>query len=468
MKGVFFLLWLTFYCLISSAQESVPVRLKQLSPERQLVNFFALDSTLQSKLHVNYELILSQGKWHAIGNGDGQVFTPENGKWKRIDKTRLEGYHYGAFLFDCNGTLMKYGGYGFWRNHGMFVKFNKALGDWQIQPCDRDLPFSGNLAYFSRKENSLYSFGNFIYNQSKSEEKKFLDSLYRIDLLTMKWENLGKLNETLINNYHLHYRSTTLSDNTGCFVLPISTDSTALFLNFETKKYSVYNSKNNSRLFRFFRELPPNQQLYSDSYGLKILSNDTLMNIDSITWESALSKPIESANINESQPTKSVFKYYILAGGIGVTLGLLLVMYLFKKKKSRISADLPPTVLASTATLDLSIANTIVFGGASYPIDSIVYSVIVKFSQQDATTIDLNEWLGLENKQPENQKKQRAEWIKRMNSLFQSIGFKEEAFTRERQETDKRMFVYKMNPKLKPNSVLRESSNEEETNTSLL
>jgi hypothetical protein len=239
-------------------------------------------------------------------------------------------------------------------------------------------------------------------------------------------------------------------------------------LNFETKKYSVYNSKNNSRLFRFFRELPPNQQLYSDSYGLKILSNDTLMNIDSITWESALSKPIESANINESQPTKSVFKYYILAGGIGVTLGLLLVMYLFKKKKSRISADLPPTVLASTATLDLSIANTIVFGGASYPIDSIVYSVIVKFSQQDATTIDLNEWLGLENKQPENQKKQRAEWIKRMNSLFQSIGFKEEAFTRERQETDKRMFVYKMNPKLKPNSVLRESSNEEETNTSLL
>jgi hypothetical protein len=267
MKGVFFLLLLNFYCLISSAQESVPIRLRQLKPNRELTNFLRLDSLQQTKANVNYELILSHGRWYAIGDGDGQVFISENGNWKRIDKTRLEGYHYRAFLFDCNGSLMKYGGYGFWRNHGMFVKFNEALGDWQIQPSDRDLPFSGNLAYFSRKENSLYSFGNFIYNQSMSEEKKFLDSLYRIDLLTMKWENLGKLNETLINNYHLHYRSTTLSDNTGCFVLPISTDSTALFLNFETKKYSVYNSKNNSRLFRFFRELPPNQQLYSDSYG---------------------------------------------------------------------------------------------------------------------------------------------------------------------------------------------------------
>lgn len=437
--------------MISSAQESVPVRLKQLSPERQLVNFFALDSTLQSKLHVNYELILSQGKWHAIGNGDGQVFTPENGKWKRIDKTRLEGYHYGAFLFDCNGTLMKYGGYGFWRNHGMFVKFNKASGDWQIQPSDRDLPFSGNLAYFSRKENSLYSFGNFIYNQSMSEEKKFLDSLYRIDLLTMKWENLGKLNETLINNYHLHYRSTTLSDNTGCFVLPISTDSTALFLNFETKKYSVYNSKNNSRLFRFFRELPPNQQLYSDSYGLKILANDSIVILDSISWEAAIDQPVESSNLIDGKTPTIAFKYSLLLGGLGLFFGILVLFYLYKRKKSKPVATYVPPVQSFSRTLDLSISNTIVFQGAMYPIDTADYLVIQKLAQQDATTIDLNDWLGLENKQPENQKKQRAEWIKRMNTFFQSIGFNDDAFKRERLETDKRMFVYKMNSVLKQN-----------------
>jgi hypothetical protein len=77
--------------------------------------------------------------------------------------------------------------------------------------------------------------------------------------------------------------------------------------------------------------------------------------------------------------------------------------------------------------------------------------VIQKLAQQDATTIDLNDWLGLENKQPENQKKQRAEWIKRMNTFFQSIGFNDDAFKRERLETDKRMFVYKMNSVLKQN-----------------
>ena len=451
MKGIFFLLWLTFYCLVSSAQESVPIRLKQLKPNRELTNFLRLDSLQQTKPNVNYELILSHGNWYAIGDGDGQVFISENGNWKRIDKTRLEGYHYQAFLFDCNGSLMKYGGYGFWRNHGMFVIFNEAIGDWQIKPSNRDIPFCGNLAYFSRKENALFTFGNFIYDQSMSEEKKFLDSLYRIDLITMQWDNLGKLNSTFIDKYHLHYRLNTLSGNSGCFVLPISTDSTALFLDFETKKYSVYNSKNNSRLFHFFRELPANQQLYSDSYGLKILSNDSIVIFDSISWEAALDQPIETSNLIDGNAPTIAFKYSLLLGGIGLVFGILVLFYLYKRKKSKSNSITAPTAQSFSSTLDLSISNTIVFQGAMYPIDSADYLVIQKLAKEDATTIDLNEWLGLENKQPENQKKQRAEWIRRMNSFFYTIGFTEEAFIRERIETDKRMFVYKMNIILKQN-----------------
>ena len=449
MKGIFFLLWLSFICLISSAQEIVPTELKQFKPERQLTNFLPLDSTEQTKPFVNYHLILSHGKWYAIGNGDGQVFTPENGKWKRIDKTRLEGYHYGAFLFDCNGTLMKYGGYGFWRNHGMFVYFHEHLGDWQIKPSDRDLPFSGNLAFFSRKENALYSFGNYHYNQSMSEEKIYLDSLYRIDLLQMKWKSLGKLNEILRDKYHLHFRLNSLPNSKGCFILPISTDSTALFFNFETLKYAVYNSKNNPYLFKFFSELPSNQQVYSDVYGIKILSNDTFANSDSIDWEHALENPIEMGELLHIEQPNALFRYSMIATGIGLISGILLIYYLYKKKNKLKNTKQNVAPVNGTPTLDLSILNTIIFEGAMYPIDSSDYFVIGKLSQQDASTLDLNEWLGLENKQPENQKKQRADWIKRMNAFFNSIGFKEEAFNRERQETDKRMFVYKMNTKLK-------------------
>ena len=451
MKGRFFLLALCFLCLFSSAQEIVPVKLKQLHPYRQLINFLSLDSIQQSKPQVNYELILSHGNWYAVGNGDGQVFKSENGEWKRIDKTRLEGYHYGAFLFDCNGTLMKYGGYGFWRNHGMFVYFHEYIGDWQIQPSDKDLPFSGNLAYFSRKENTLYSFGNYIYNQSLSEEKKFLDSLYRIDMLKMKWENLGKINYTLTEKYHLHYRQITLSNNQGCFVLPISTDSTALFLDFEKLKYSIYNSKDNARLFHFFKELPDNQQVFSDSYGLKILNSDDITTIDSIPWEIALANPQETSNLIEQQTTIVSLKYSFVFLGIGLTIGVIIFFYIRNRKKSKQVNPIISTTYSSSTTLDLSILNTIIFQGAMYPIDSADFTVLKNFLQQEASTIDLNEWLGLENKQPENQKKQRAEWIKRMNLFFYSIGFKEEAFHRERLETDRRMFVYKMNIKLKAN-----------------
>lgn len=461
MKGIYFLLGVIFYSLISSAQEPVPARLTQFKPNRQLSNFLKLDTVEQSKPNANYQLILSHGKWYAVGNGDGQVFSPENGKWNRVDETRLEGYHYGAFLFDCNGTLMKYGGYGFWRNHGMFVYFHEPTGDWKIQPSDRDLPFNGNLAYFSRKENTLYSFGNFEYNQSTSEEKKFLDSLYRIDLLKMKWENLGKINFQIIDKYHLHYRLNTLANANGCFVLPISTDSSALFFNLETLKYSVYNSKNNPKLFRFFRELPTNQQVYSDSYGLKILACDSLINIDSISWEAALSNPIETSNLIEAEAPNVIFKHSLLLGAIGITFGLVLLAFLYKRKKHKLSNEKTQSTDSNINTIDLSIANTIIFEGAMYPIDSADYQVLQKFSQQDASTLELNDWLGLENKQPENQKKQRAEWIKRMNSFFNQIGFKEAAFNRERQENDKRMFVYKMNTKLKEKDDFEKSQTSE-------
>lgn len=449
MKDIIFLLGLILCCLFAGAQKNIPEKLHRLKPNRQLTNFLQLDPTEQSKPNENYQLILSHSKWYAVGNGDGQVFTSENGEWKRIDSTRLEGYHYGAFLFDCNGTLTKYGGYGFWRNHGMFVSFHEHLGDWQIQPCDREIPFSGNLAYFNRTENNLYTFGNYIYNQANSEDKTYLDSLYRIDMLKMKWENLGKLNSLVIDKFHLHYRINTLPGENGVFILPISTDSTALYFNFETLKYHIYNSKNNIRLFRFFKELPTNLQVFSDSYGLKILDMSTLSIVDSLTWGIALNQPIESSDLLERTTSTVDLQFPLILAAIGLLFGAFLVFTLVKRKTHVLKNTDITTSNRYSNILDLSISNTLVFKGAMYPIDYADYLVIQKFIQQDATTIELNDWLGLENKQPENQKKQRAEWIKRMNAFFKQIGFNEEAFYRERQETDKRMFVYKMNSELK-------------------
>lgn len=449
MKDIIFLLGLIYCCLFASAQKNTPEKLQRLKPNRQLNNFLQLDPYEQSKPNENYQLILSHGKLYAVGNGDGQVFTAENGEWKRIDSTRLEGYHYGAFLFDCNGMLTKYGGYGFWKNHGMFVCFHENLGDWRIQPCDREIPFSENLAYFNRTENNLYSFGNYIYNQANSEDKTYLDSLYRIDMLKMKWENLGKLNSIVVDKFHLHYRLNTLPSDNGVFILPISTDSTALYFNFETLKYYIYNSKNNIRLFRFFKELPANQQVFSDSYGLKILDMNTLSIVDSLTWGAALNQPIESSDLLDRTNSTVDLKLPLVLAAIGLLFGTFLVFTIVKRKSYvRKNAEITTSNHYSNI-LDLSISNTLVFKGAMYPIDHADYLVIQKFIQQDATTIELNDWLGLENKQPENQKKQRAEWIKRMNAFFKQIGFNEEAFYRERQETDKRMFVYKMNSILK-------------------
>jgi hypothetical protein len=179
----------------------------------------------------------------------------------------------------------------------------------------------------------------------------------------------------------------------------------------------------------------------------------TLSNVDSLTWEAALTDPIESSELLEIKTTTVNFKYSLIFGAIGLAFGIFLLIILIKRKKSVSKNVVDVRFTPYVNTLDLSILNTLIFEGAMYPIDNADYLVIQKFIQQDASTIELNDWLGLENKQPENQKKQRAEWIKRMNTFFKQIGFNEDAFHRERQETDKRMFVYKMNTKLKVNSA---------------
>jgi hypothetical protein len=180
---------------------------------------------------------------------------------------------------------------------------------------------------------------------------------------------------------------------------------------------------------------------------------ETLDNVDSISWEEATGQPLESSDLlDRAAPTVS-FKFSMLIGALGFAFGLFLIFFFYNRKRSSIKINSETPNFQSSVKLDLSILNTVVFEGAMYPIDSADYIVIRKFTEQDATTIELNDWLGLENKQPENQKKQRAEWIKRLNSFFNQIGFKEEAFNRERQETDKRMFVYKMNNKLKANDA---------------
>lgn len=441
MKRLLTAILIALLCVESLAQEVVPQNLLKIKPTRQLVNFLELDSNVQTKPNFNYRLILSKSNWYAVGNGDGQVFVSDGGKWRRADNTRLEGYHYGAFLFDCNGLLMKYGGYGFWRTHGMFVYFHEGKGDWVIQPANRDIPFSGEMAFFNRRENNLYSFGSFLYNQSISDEKKFLDSLYRIDLLEMKWENLGKLNPTLSQKYHLHHRLSTLENQDGCLVLPVSNDSSAIYLDFNKLQFNIYNPQSNPELYNFLRNQSANFQLYSDSYGLKLLSQDSIKTVDSLSWERALSSPVLSAELISSNQTFFILK----SGWLYATISLLLgVLFLYTRNKN---IKINKTIVSEeskTNKLDLTISNTLRFEGAMYPISPEDYKVILLFAKQDATTIDLNDWLGLENKLPENQKKQRAEWIKRMNAFFASIGFSDLAFSRERQETDKRMFVYKM------------------------
>lgn len=115
--------------------------------------FIEVDSIHSPLSHYGFQLIRSQNTWYAVGDGTGLVYKKNaDGTWNRLDSTRFGGYHFGASLFEFNNNIIKYGGYGFWRNNGYFVKFEHHQGQWEILPTNIELLTSNKLQFYDEKD----------------------------------------------------------------------------------------------------------------------------------------------------------------------------------------------------------------------------------------------------------------------------------------------------------------------------
>lgn len=145
----------------------------------------------------------------------------------RIDKTKYAGSHFCAANFVDQNKVYSFGGYGFWQTNGALRYFNPAIGEWDIQPLDKEYPnifcASGSGSFWNNQNiggnipnqvknartspafywvdalnHDLYTFTTHnvdeITNSDASTEKLFNKQILRLNLSQLKWEEIGLLN----------------------------------------------------------------------------------------------------------------------------------------------------------------------------------------------------------------------------------------------------------------------------------
>jgi hypothetical protein len=390
-----------------------------LNPTQAITCRFEIDSLNAPLSEYSFLLMKKNNVWYAIGDGTGLVYRREiNETWKKIDSTKFGGYHFGANLFVYNDTFFKYGGYGFWRNNGYFVEFLSQRGEWEIKPTNIELPSNQHLLFLDPTNSALYNFGVSKHNQVSEENSIQVDSLFRINLTQMKWENLGSLTDEFIKEVKSSERSETVSNDDLCLILGNNLNTTPYLINFRTLEFSSIDCANNlSKVVERMRNPEPGTILLADKEYIYLLDLKNYQIIDSISWQ-------EIVKFKNSPQSLLTYKSNLtLYASIAISLLILSILVIRKAYNRR--KNLTPYSDTLSNELIFLTKNRIRFKGAIYKLNELDIrhlKLITSFQEGKLTLPILVEMIAIQSKHLELSEEKIIHWIQRMNAFFITIG----------------------------------------------
>ena len=126
-----------------------------------------------------------KGDTFVVPNGYHYVFQLKNGAIQRVDESTFHGGNFGRFLFTWNNTIYALGGYGFFNTNNNLAYFNTKLKGWAVEKTKGNKPpFIYGVSY--QLGDKIISFNN--YKIGNYIDKDVLDSnLYVLDLKHKQW-----------------------------------------------------------------------------------------------------------------------------------------------------------------------------------------------------------------------------------------------------------------------------------------
>lgn len=151
----------------------------------------------------HYLVKTSNGLFAGI-EGTGQLYqltdSAELLTARRIDTTYFTGNSFYPITFSIGPTLYSFGGYGYWKDNGVLRYYSPLTREWDAIKTDRELPAINTQNFWidtSRRQ--FYLECPRMFNEGPDDsavKKKMSRTLWKLDIKSGHWEDMGILNRT--------------------------------------------------------------------------------------------------------------------------------------------------------------------------------------------------------------------------------------------------------------------------------
>ena len=365
-----------------------------------------LDS-IQFKKDQFQDIIKTSKTSYVVTRGTGLVFKQEtlrdsSSSYSRIDSTKYDGYNFDDIKFEYNDTLFSIGGFGFWRNNGQIRYFTENK-EWELLFPELNYGLSNrNYWNFDSQKGLFYT----MVNTSIDEQ-----SLITINLSEKSWkiEELPKsffADILLRNEYPIQIQLNNQTGSILCF------SNVIYYLDLSKQ---IIKRANNNQLLNFFNKNKIRESSAYHDGKLIYAYNNLEKSVDSIKLN------LENFSIIYQKKNSSTYKVYIIAIIFFINSLTAFIFFYNKRKKKK-------NLLALNEFESIFINKLLIKQGHQIDIESLNYI------------------LGLSKKSIEIQKKNRSEFLNKLNQKLKEVfNTDDTVIIRVKDEEDKRVFLYQLN-----------------------
>lgn len=437
----FFTLLLIFSNSKAQTQYSIWEHFKKLSNPGMVLCCSAGDyEYYDSLLNERESIPLRLGKnVYALVSGTGRLYKLQEDSVERyshfirIDSTKYTGYNFASATFVYKNNIYNLGGYGLWRKNGQLRKFNFNTHEWHLVRLNKEIPLmidnnNAGMLWFDANRGKIYLNGYKEQNDALIENKSF-NEMWELDIEKGIWNYIGILTDQFIKTPGQTSKNIAVSP--WGFIFQPSKENIYM-MNLQANK--LYRLKDSLTMIPLFHQMYKyNYQFFNDSIFYAFDPSEGRM--DSI-----------ALSINDFEPTniaiysnKNIELYYWLLafipiGGVAV--------YLTRKKNPERKNSQPIFNAPVIPELNQKAIQD------QFKLDelelTILKLIIDNSTAKYSTSInEINQALGLSEKNIGIQKKQRSETLQSINSKLEVLlPHIKEAIKKLRSEIDKRSFEY--------------------------
>jgi hypothetical protein len=408
-------------------------------------NKLANGLSLLKKKDKIYLQLLGSGRLYQIqkqGKSDYQFI--------RLDSTLYFGSNFGSINFFYKDTLFKLGGGGFWKIADYFTFYSTKTNEWELFSSKKGIPVyqspENGVLFFIDQLNGKFYLSNSI-NQTDfpaSLNTNYTDTCRVFDFKDKTWQNLGKINPALKEKLQ---KSLYLKTTFGPYLV-FHSDLEMQWLNFSTNQFGVLTKEKQAEFrekwLKLYKGLP--EHLYqfvmgNQFYLLRIENNGTLqyesIELNSKDFIDPNTQPIYSNSLigtflNKIEPGKPI---------IGNVFIVIIAIFLYSLYNKKFIKGKTPIEVQSILYKNFYSALTAI----EKELIQAIYELQIK--QEQISIKAINKIIGVQQKDTITQNKSRSDYFLRINQKFKlATRASELLIVKQREETDKRIYNYNINP----------------------